>query len=91
MPREADQGFPATCKSRGATLRVSELSQRPESKKVSLDADPPSPPRVGLNAGREIDYHGASGPVDLDAQGDVQGSIMVWEFSTSGEIVRVGP
>ncbi len=39
-----------------------------------------------LAAGREINYQGASGPVDLDAAGDVEGAIDVWRFTASGGI-----
>ena len=37
-----------------------------------------------LSANREIDYQGASGPVDFDAAGDVTTSIEIWRFSSGG-------
>jgi branched-chain amino acid transport system substrate-binding protein len=37
--------------------------------------------------GVKINYEGASGPVEFDANGDVQGRIGVWTVKDSGEIV----
>ena len=37
-----------------------------------------------LSANREIDYQGASGPVDFDAAGDVTTSIEIWRFNAGG-------
>ena len=37
-----------------------------------------------LSDNREIDYQGASGPVDFDAAGDVTTSIEIWRFTAGG-------
>jgi hypothetical protein len=39
-----------------------------------------------LGQGKDINYEGASGPVDFDANGDVEAPIEVWRFS-GGRIV----
>lgn len=39
-----------------------------------------------LRSGEEINYQGASGPVDLDANGDVSGAMEIWRIE-SGQIV----
>lgn len=39
-----------------------------------------------ISRGVKINYEGASGPVDFDANGDVQGRIGVWVVRDSGEI-----
>ena len=39
-----------------------------------------------LRNGEEINYQGASGPVDLDANGDVSGAMEIWKIE-NGEIV----
>ena len=40
-----------------------------------------------LDAGDDIDYAGASGPVDLDANGDVSGPVEIWKIE-GGAIVQ---
>lgn len=40
-----------------------------------------------ISRGVKINYEGASGPVEFDANGDVQGRIGVWVVRDSGEIV----
>ena len=39
-----------------------------------------------LRNGEEINYQGASGPVDLDANGDVSGAMEIWKIE-GGQIV----
>jgi hypothetical protein len=39
-----------------------------------------------ISAGKPINYEGASGTVDFDAQGDVVAPIEIWRFS-KGKIV----
>ncbi len=39
-----------------------------------------------IKAGRPIKYHGATGPLEFDANGDVTGPALVWKI-TNGEIV----
>ncbi len=40
-----------------------------------------------LDQGKEINYEGASGPVDFDARGDVLAPIEIWKFAKGGAIV----
>lgn len=40
-----------------------------------------------LNAGKQINYEGASGTVDFDKNGDVVTPIEVWKFDAEGKIV----
>lgn len=42
-----------------------------------------------LAAGAEIDYQGASGPIDFDDNGDVAGAIDIWRFESDGSIGTV--
>ena len=39
-----------------------------------------------LRKGEEIDYQGASGNVDLDANGDITGSYDVWQVNEDGSL-----
>lgn len=39
-----------------------------------------------IKAGKPIKYHGATGPIEFDANGDVTGPALVWKI-TNGEIV----
>jgi branched-chain amino acid transport system substrate-binding protein len=40
--------------------------------------------RAGITAGQDVDYHGASGNVDLDANGDVIAPYDVWKVASTG-------
>jgi ABC-type branched-subunit amino acid transport system substrate-binding protein len=40
--------------------------------------------RAAIKAGTDVDYHGASGNVDLDAHGDVVAPYDVWKVASSG-------
>ena len=42
-----------------------------------------------LKAGKKINYQGASGSVDLDEQGDVQGIYDIWEVQTDGSLKTI--
>jgi ABC-type branched-subunit amino acid transport system substrate-binding protein len=48
-----------------------------------------------LRAGQQINYDGASGPVDVDQYGDVTGAFELWEFDSAlgpaGEFTQVRP
>jgi branched-chain amino acid transport system substrate-binding protein len=41
--------------------------------------------RAAIKAGADVDYHGASGNVDLDANGDVIAPYDVWKVAASGQ------
>ncbi|MBE9033183.1 ABC transporter substrate-binding protein [filamentous cyanobacterium LEGE 11480] len=43
-----------------------------------------------LKDGKEINYQGASGNVDINAQGDVLGSYDIWTINDSGKIETIG-
>ncbi|MGA7932172.1 MAG: amino acid ABC transporter substrate-binding protein, partial [Kovacikia sp.] len=43
-----------------------------------------------LRAGQKINYQGASGNVDIDANGDVVGSYDVWQVEPDGKLKVVG-
>jgi neutral amino acid transport system substrate-binding protein len=43
-----------------------------------------------LRAGQDINYQGASGNVDIDANGDVVGSYDVWSVKDDGTLANVG-
>jgi neutral amino acid transport system substrate-binding protein len=43
-----------------------------------------------LQAGKDINYQGASGNVDLDANGDVLGSYDIWQIKDDGKIATIG-
>jgi ABC-type branched-subunit amino acid transport system substrate-binding protein len=40
-----------------------------------------------IDAGTDIDFEGASGPVDFDANGDVSGPVELWHYDSSDAIV----
>lgn len=42
-----------------------------------------------LKAGKKINYQGASGNVDIDAQGDVIGTYDIWEVQTDGTLKTI--
>jgi ABC-type branched-subunit amino acid transport system substrate-binding protein len=40
-----------------------------------------------IQAGKEVDYEGAFGPVDFDAKGDISSAVFeVWKYSGAGKI-----
>lgn len=43
-----------------------------------------------LQEGKEINYQGASGNVDIDAQGDVLGSYDIWTVKEDGKLATIG-
>lgn len=43
-----------------------------------------------LREGKKINYQGASGNVDLDENGDVQGTYDVWQVKDDGKIAKIG-
>jgi neutral amino acid transport system substrate-binding protein len=42
-----------------------------------------------LKAGKKINYQGASGNVDIDAQGDVVGTYDIWQVQTDGKLKTI--
>ena len=42
-----------------------------------------------LKAGKKINYQGASGNVDIDAQGDIIGTYDIWQVQTDGTLKTI--
>jgi ABC-type branched-subunit amino acid transport system substrate-binding protein len=73
--------------SQGSAIRdaIRQISNPPGEKVTEI-----CPALTLIRAGQKVNYQGASGAVDLNAQGDVMGSYEVWTVQADGTIGVIG-
>lgn len=73
--------------SRGDAIReaIRQISNPPGEKVTEI-----CPALTLIRAGQKVNYQGASGAVDLNAQGDVMGTYEVWTVQADGTIGTIG-